>query len=470
MAVTAPPKQKKQLHRLAKNRLWPAINYEPHEGQEKIHGDTSRHRVAALGRRGGKSELGGHELTCEAMLTKAMLAQLIRERWRREFWIVGPEYSDSEKEFRVVYNDLVALGAEEFFDHPGTYNNPEASEMVISMFKGKFIVHAKSAKYPGTLVGEGLSGVILAEAAKLKRHVWTKFLRPTLADFRGWSLWLSTPEGKNHFYDAWLRGQDPAQAAWSSWRMPSWVNNIVFPLGKDDPEIQEMKDEMSEPLFAQEVLADFSDFVGRVFKDFDEEIHVTDVKYNPDLPIYGCCDYGWTNPFVWLVIQIDVWDNVYVLAEYRVTQRDIVDIGKDLQSWPLASACQEFFPDPSRPDDTAILTKMLQSKGNTSGGGELKWRLELIRQHLKLIPESVPEEERQPKLFIDRRCTGLIWEMSDGYRYPENKSEVMPNKEEPMDKDNHGPEALGRFFRGYFGPPSQPGTKGRAKVSRANVR
>lgn len=454
--------------RLSKKRLFDTIGYEPHNGQLPIHRSMRRHRVAAIGRRGGKSIVGGHELTLESFKTKAMLTQLQESGLRREFWIVGPEYTDSEKEFRVFWNDLERIGAKDFFDKPGTYNNPEAGEMVVSMFGGKFIVHAKSAKYPGTLVGEGLSGIILAEAAKLKRSVWTKYLRPTLADFRGWSLWLSTPEGRNHFYEAWQRGQDPAQTSWDSWQMPSYVNNIIFPLGIDDPELAEMAAEMSEELYAQEILADFSEFVGRVFKEFDETVHVTDIKYNPDLPIYGCCDYGWTNPFVWLVIQVDVWDNVYVLAEYRVTHRDIMDIGTDLASWPLARECVTFYPDPSRPDDTAVLAKMLQSQANTGTGGELKWRLELIRRALKTGPDHIPEEDQLPKLFIDRRCTGLIKEMQD-YRYPENKSEVLPNKEEPLDKDDHAPEALGRFFRGYFGPPTQPGTKGRARVRKANV-
>lgn len=446
------------------------VGYRPHDGQRKIHGSPARHRVAACGRRFGKSVVGGHELSVEALKTKLQLAHLYDAGIRREFWITGPEYTDSEKEFRVFWNDLERLGAKHYFDRPGTYNNPESGDMVVSMFGGKFLVHAKSAKYPSTLVGEGLSGVVMAEAAKLKRSVWTKYIRPTLADFKGWSLWLSTPEGKNQFYEQWQRGQDPAQTQWASWRMPSWTNPIVFPDGINDPEIHEMRDEMSEEMFNQEVGADFAEFVGRVFKDFDEEIHVTDIEYNPSLPLYGACDYGWTNPFVWLVIQVDVWDNVYVLGEYRAVRKDINDIARELKAWSPAANAVKFYPDPAGPGDTAVLEKVLKAKPVTSTGGELRWRLELIRQHLKLVPEHLEDghPDKKPRLFIDRKCTGLIQEMGD-YRYPENKSEVRPNKEEPMDKDDHGPEALGRFMRGYYGGPSGPATKGRARVRMAKV-
>ena len=59
-------------------------------------------RVVSAGRRFGKSNLGGHELTAEAIFTKYVAEQYLEEGKRREFWIVGPEYTDSEKEFRVL--------------------------------------------------------------------------------------------------------------------------------------------------------------------------------------------------------------------------------------------------------------------------------------------------------------------------------------------------------------------------------
>jgi len=480
--------------RMSKLKVFKSLSYHPHKGQHLIHKSAARHRVGSCGRRFGKSVVGGHELTPEALLTYHMRDRLKEEGKRREFWIVGPEYTDSEKEFRVFWNDVQKLRLP--VDRPGTYNNPESGDMVVSLWDGLFKVHAKSAKYPQTLVGEGLSGVILAEAAKLKESVWSKYLRPTLADFRGWSLWLSTPEGKNFFYEAWQRGNDPNQPQWDSFRMPSWTNDIVFsepttaagialmqeairtgtltpaviaslPI---DPEIADMAMEMSEEKFNQEIAADFTEFVGRVFKSFDEETHVRDLKYDPDLPLYLACDYGWTNPFVMLWIQVDVWDNVYVIGEYRATNRDINDIAQDLLEYPLSTRAITLYPDPAEPGDTAILEKKLRVKANTATGGELKWRLELIRQKLKVVNTHLEwgHPERVPKLFIDRSCRGLIYEMNE-YRFPDNNSETRPNKEEPMDKDDHGPEALGRFFRGHYGPPTGGAAKGRARVSKAKV-
>ncbi len=449
---------------LNKLAVFEGAGYRPHEGQLLIHSAPQRMKVAACGRRFGKSVIGGHELLPEAMLTYPQRFELKKEGRRREFWIVGPEYSDSEKEFRVAYDKMAALDMP--FDRPGTYNNPDSGDMAISMFKGAFIVRAMSAKYPATLVGEGLSGVILAEAAKLKESVWVKYLRPTLADYLGWSLMTSTPEGKNWFYRAWQRGQDEEDTAWASWRMPSWMNPIVFPEGRYDMEILDMAGDMSDAKFNQEIGADFSDFVGRVFVDWDEETHVQSLQYDPRYPVYACCDYGWTNPFVWLVVQIDAWDNLSVLYEYRTTRKDINEIATDLAAHPLTQHVKVLYPDPAEPGDTAVLEKKLKLTANTNTGGELKHRLEAIRLALKVMPEHGLDKYKRPKLLVDRSCVGLIREM-DEYRYPESKEEerTRSESEKPMDKDDHGPEALGRFFKGHYGGPLDRPT-GKAKVRR----
>jgi hypothetical protein len=452
-------------------RHFKGLGYDPHKGQAKIHRSEARHRVAACGRRFGKSVIGGHETSFQPVLTEAVMHNFDGAN-RDEIWLVGPEYSDAEKEFRVVWNDIKRM--ELPLDRPGSYYNAETGDMVASLFKGKLLIHGKSSKYPDTLVGEGLTGVVMCEAAKMKATIWGKYIRPALADKarfgQGWSLWLSTPEGKNHFYEAYQRGLDPDFPTWSSWRMPSYENPYVFPLGANDPEVAEMRAEMSDQRAEQEIEASFTDYVGAVFKDFDEEIHVRDLQYRRDLPIYGCCDFGWTNPFVWLAIQIDVWDNVYVLGEYRCTHKDVPEIAEEIYEWPLARHAVTLYPDPAEPDSAHILSKTLKCNVNPDTGGELKWRLHYIRRSLKRVPEHLEDDhpEKQPKLFIDRRCKGLIREMQD-YRYPDNKSEIRPDPEEPMDKDNHGPEALGRFFRGYFGAPSLDGKGGRSEVSRANI-
>lgn len=448
-----------------KVKFWPYAHYAPHAGQQAIHGSDVRHRLASCGRRFGKSTAGGKELVAEAVRASRYLAELETFNQQLRYWIVGPNYSDAEKEWRVYHDTCRKLRLP--MDRPGTYNDPHGGNMQMSLYGGKFVVECRSGAHPESLVGEGLHGVLMVEAAKLKQDVWHKYVRPALAENRGWSLHTSTPEGKNHFYEQWQLGQDPDNKEWASWRMPSWVNELVFPDGRDDPEVLALENDMSPERFNQEIAALFTEFVGRVFKGFDEEVHVRDLSYDAALPLYAGVDYGYTNPFVWLDIQVDVWGDVRVLGEYYAQGRDINDLAKDLMAGGRSNV-KRFYPDPADPGSTLILSKALRAEYERDTGGELAWRLELIRQWLKPQPLHVPEEDRRPRLLIDRSCVNLIREMLD-YRYPERKNESQASPEKPLPVDDHGPEALGRFMRGYFGGPNAPGQGRKIRQTRARM-
>lgn len=73
------------------------VGYTPHPGQKKVHYDSTRNRVLCNGRRWGKSMFGGRELE-----TLAYLRNFRGEPMRG--WIIGPEYTDAEKEFRIIYD------------------------------------------------------------------------------------------------------------------------------------------------------------------------------------------------------------------------------------------------------------------------------------------------------------------------------------------------------------------------------
>lgn len=480
---------------LDQEALFRAVGYRPHVGQREIHASQARFKVAVCGRRFGKSEIGGNDLVPEALLTRTMQDQLKEARKRREFWIVGPEYSDAEKEFRVLWNQLSKL--EVPFDKPGSYNNPIQGEMHVSLWDGTFQVHAKSAKHPETLVGEGLSGVVMAEAAKIKERVWLRFIRSTLNDFRGWAHFTTTPEGKNWIYELWQRGQDPARPAWASFRRPSWLNPYVYKdrttaegllavramlkanqlvtdetavkLGVDS-EIAQLMGDLTEEAFAQEIAAEFTDFVGRVFKDFDEEVHVADLRYNPEWQTFAAVDYGYTNPNVWLLLQVDPFGElINVLGEVYES-----GLGPDqfadriLEKRLCPTNTIAFYPDPASPGDTNVLTRKLRVQPRAGTGGELKYRLDAIRAALKPFPPGVPGA--RPRIQFDRSCTYSIRDFND-YRYPDTKGEQDKNApENPMKVNDHAPEALGRFFAGHFGHAAQGGGLSRVATARVSRR
>jgi hypothetical protein len=479
MTATAPaaPARKKKVSIAAVNKL---VTYAPHQVQREVHHaqQMARFRVVCAGRRTGKSTLGGHELTHEAFRAKIHYNELSPKGKRMEYWIVGPNYTDAEKEFRVLYNDILKLGID--MDKPGTYYDANGGNMNLSLLGGRYLVKAKSAAHETSLVGESLTGIILAEAAKLKPVVWTKYLRPTLADYArdprpSWALMTSTPEGKNWFYDQYMRGisTDADNSSWYGKRMPSWANDIVFPEGRYDPEILDMSKDMSEEKFKQEIGAEFTEFVGRVFKRFNEEDNVKSIAYDPKLPTFIAEDSGYTNPSVALFLQVDAWGNVYVVGEYyqrhRTPEEFAADVLADTKLGPMARAARLLYADPADPGTAATLANKWLVSSQSGTGGTIQERLDLIRRWLVPGPAHLEDghADKKPKFFVDSGCVNLIREMND-YRYPESKSELTAASENPLKKDDHTPEALGRFFRGHFG--KQFSERHRARQSKATMK
>lgn len=435
---------------LTKSGYFESIDYHPHAGQRDLHFTPVRFKVVRCGRRWGKTFFGAHEAEPNVFVPCPMTLQ------PQIGWIVGPNYTDAEKEFRIVYDTMRRIGVDR--DAIRFVNNSDSGALHIKTSWGAEII-GKSAQYPEKLVGEGLNWVLMVEAGRHKRATWGQYIRPALSDRRGWAAFTGVPEGPSDnslLYALWTRGESSRFKSWKSWKRPSWTNDIVFPGGRNDPEILEAEEDLTKDEFDRQYGAEFTDKTGQVMKEYDDEIHLGDFDYDPAWATYMAVDYGFTNPFVVLFIQVGPFGDVRVLREFRRQQLDTEEVCIDLMhEYPgLVRVTDCLFPDPAEPDDTRTMQRKLRVRVNKNTGGELKVRLALIRRALKVKNKHLPigDSERRPTLMIDRtHCKELAWEMREGYKWPEKKSEQRSDSENPMDKDNHGVEALGRFFRGMYG-------------------
>jgi hypothetical protein len=118
--------------------------------------------------------------------------------------------------------------------------------------------------------------------------MFSENIRPTLADFKG-DLWMNgTPKGRNGFYTFHSRGRDGARwPEWSSWILPTSNNPFI-----DDDEIEAMRGEMTERAFKQEIMAEFLDDGGAVFR-FVEQLSVLTVETEPVKGHEYCMGIDW---------------------------------------------------------------------------------------------------------------------------------------------------------------------------------
>lgn len=420
---------------ISQGKLFERIGYEPHRGQWEFHTSPARFKVATCGRRYGKSTMAARDAEPDLFKPDGM------------YWIVGPTYDLGEKEFRIIWDDLVrGLGLGDDKRIRKGYNKKSGTMFI--EFPWNTRIEVRSADHPENLVGESLDGVIMAEAAKHKHETWQRFIRPALADKRGWATFCTTPEGHNWVYDVYMLGQDPAYPEWASWRLPSWENSVVFPGGRRDSEILLVENTTSPEWFMQEYGAEFTAFVGKIYPEFDDQKHIVDYSYNPNWPNYLFVDWGFVNAMVMLDVQISPTDDVYIWRETYVKRErveEIIQMYKGYEQPPghhIASA----FADAADPEAIQTMNQMLCP---TIGMGEAKenWRrgIEVVKQFLKPLDTGVTDDFGEPitkpKLFVDRSCRNTIREFQN-YKMAAPSRVGNDPQEKPLKKDDHAMDAI----------------------------
>jgi hypothetical protein len=164
-------------------------------------------------------------------------------------WWVAPTYGLAFHPWRTF-----KLALSEFWE-----SKLEAERFIALPGGGSITV--KTADNPDHLRGVGLDFVVVDEAAFIERSVWESALVPALADRQGAALIVSTPKGRNWFWEAYQRGADPLIPAWKSWSYPSESNPII-----PARELEEVRALLPESVFQQEYEAVFLADGGEVFR------------------------------------------------------------------------------------------------------------------------------------------------------------------------------------------------------------
>ncbi len=224
--------------RISKRKLFEALRYTPHPGQQLVHDSTAPRRVVACGSRWGKST------ACAA----EAVAALLEPSESSLGWCVAPTLDLADRVFAVV----VRLFQEHLPHHIVEYVPRERRLVVANLGGGRSELQAKSTDSPASLLGVALDFVILDEAAQVQRATWEGYLLPRLVDRRGWALVVSSPRGGGWFHAMFRRGQNPSVTDFKSWQSPSWTNPHL-----DREVIEAERASMSRDAFAQEFEAQF---------------------------------------------------------------------------------------------------------------------------------------------------------------------------------------------------------------------
>ena len=134
-------------------------------------------------------------------------------------------------------------------------------------------------------------------------------------------LFISTPKGKNYLYGLAMRGLDDDQKQYK------WIKGTSYDTPYISPqELDEARNTLPEEIYKQEIMGEFIDSGGEVFKHLDKFCVLS--HFTPKIQgikYYAGVDFGRQNDYTALTIFDDKGNVVYAWRERQKPWKEILD-------------------------------------------------------------------------------------------------------------------------------------------------
>ena len=254
--------------------------------------------------------------------------------------------------------------------------------------------------------------------------------------------------GKTWYSDLWESWQADNLDDGRSFSLPTWCNTVVFPGGRQDPEIKALEATFPADVFQERFGAIPCPPATLVFKEFSHLIHVKELAFDDKRPVQLWIDPGYAHRYAVEAVQIDYYGNVLHLDEIwergRVTS-EMIQIARRREWWPKVQF--------------AVMC-MGGTQHQAMESPQEVWQQEagipVFAQPVP-IPDGIERHRTylinpatgKPRMFYDPKCKGSIWEYGR-YKYHEIV-EARPVREVPIDADNDALKATAYGLVWNFG-------------------
>jgi len=369
------------------------------------------------------------------------------------YWLVGEDYSQVTEEFRFIVLDLEEIcGADKIKSTPYV----ERGHITLKLpgeRQERLRIEAKSAGDPSKLTRQRPHGILHCEPGQSTVETYER-LNGRVAGVRGWLGLVGTLEGSVGWYPQLLQAWSGGHGENQSFELPTWTNTFYYPGGRQDPEILRLERESTDSYFMERIAGKVVPPKGLVITEFRADLHVKDVQFDPDYPVYMAEDpgYGAHSAHSLLVYQnidhqLRVFDELY----YRqlVTQ-EIIRLAQKRIWWKYV---RQLVSDPHYKDQhhaTHSVSDIWRTEAGIEAEGErvrILPGIERLRTYFKPDPLT-----GAPGIVISPSCKGLLSELGASLD-PFNGRSFHPWKwkeardgtiigVEPMDEYNHSCKAL----------------------------
>ena len=238
------------------------IDFKLHKTQQEVAKCEEREIVICAGRRWGKSAICGYRVARRFIELYKEVSEGKRDSIK--IWIVAPTYELSRKVYAYVVKFLLMVEPKikRFMtDRPA----PQIK------LKEDIWIQCKSTTEPQSLLGEELDMLVLDEAANISKRIWFDYLIPTTMskERKCQSFFISTPRGKNWFYDLWMAAKE---------RNAAFHFTSLDGVSINQEEWDRIKDKSPKDLFQQNFEATFLEESATVFRGIRDIVNPSCLK------------------------------------------------------------------------------------------------------------------------------------------------------------------------------------------------
>lgn len=404
-----------------------------HPTQSIVAQDNHDYRVVCCGRQWGKTTLSILEMVACAYAGKG-----------KEIAYFATTFDQARNIAWAMLKDF----ARPIFSRPP--NESRLELWVHTQDKGESKIALRGFENVETARGQQFDLLVIDEVAQMRNwnYAWQAILEPTLAFRKGKALFISTPLGKNHFFELYEKGQQ--EGNYKSWRFKSEENPYL-----PKERVEQARKESTEDYFAQEYLADFRKYTGLVYKEFQREIHVIAPIDLSGGQTYRGFDFGSTNPTVCLWVIIDGDENWFIVNEhYEIGQTIDYHAGR-INASPFNKNIIASYGDPSGAQwiqefaQRQIFITPANKEMGTNFNSWVRFGIEKVADRLKTIPGRITPVNRklelgEPRLYIFSTCVNTIKEF-ETYRWKEknvSQAQDLNEPDVPEKASDHAMDAL----------------------------
>lgn len=343
---------------------------------------------------------------------------VIRAALRRvgTYFYVFPTFSMGR---RILW-DAIDIDGRKVIDHylpEELVTAKNQQQMKIVLINGSQIQVIGSDDVDKSLVGTNAVGIVYSEYALQDPHAWQLAI-PILKASAGWALFISTVRGRNHFYDLYEAVRDR-----DDWFCEKLTIEDTRHITVEEIEKEIESGQISRDLAMQEFWNDFNlgvegSFYGKYIDDLRKKNQITDVPWEPYLPVFTAWDLGYNDNTSIIFFQIQ-GPNIRIIDHYSNNKQGLEHYAKVVKSKEYTYAKH------IAPHDIAV---------HDLSTGVSRWKMmhdlgiTFMRTEGKLpsVEDGIEAVRRMlPRCWIDRnKCESLLKSLENYRQEYDNKRKV----------------------------------------------